>query len=87
MLLKLYVPWKNSAAYPKCFRHFLQTGLCYGKLEAGVLTFIIPTLLLGHLVFLLAVIQSNPFNYMMRVHKHLFFQKDQFYAPMLVPHP
>lgn len=26
-------------------------GLCYGKLEAGVLTFIIPGLLLGHLVF------------------------------------
>ncbi|XP_062155797.1 uncharacterized protein LOC133863731 isoform X2 [Alnus glutinosa] len=27
-----------------------KEGLCYGKLEAGVLTFIIPTLLLGHLV-------------------------------------
>lgn len=26
------------------------TGLCYGKLEAGILTFIIPTVLLGHLV-------------------------------------
>ncbi|CAN1181415.1 hypothetical protein LINPERPRIM_LOCUS29355 [Linum perenne] len=26
-----------------------KEGLCYGKLEAGVLTFIIPTLLLGHL--------------------------------------
>lgn len=30
---------------------FLISGLCYGKLEAGVLTFIIPILLLGHLVF------------------------------------
>lgn len=26
-----------------------KEGLCYGKLEAGVLTFIIPTILLGHL--------------------------------------
>ncbi|KZV38786.1 hypothetical protein F511_27139 [Dorcoceras hygrometricum] len=26
-----------------------KEGLCYGKLEAGVLTFVIPTLLLGHL--------------------------------------
>ncbi|KAM7269463.1 hypothetical protein ACFE04_024960 [Oxalis oulophora] len=26
-----------------------KEGLCYGKLEAGLLTFIIPTLLLGHL--------------------------------------
>ncbi|XP_058102893.1 uncharacterized protein LOC131246614 [Magnolia sinica] len=26
-----------------------KEGLCYGKLEAGVLTFIIPTVLLGHL--------------------------------------
>lgn len=26
------------------------TGLCYGKLEAGILTFIIPSILLGHLV-------------------------------------
>jgi uncharacterized integral membrane protein len=26
------------------------TGLCYGKLEAGILTFVIPGLLLGHLV-------------------------------------
>ncbi|KAG2539592.1 uncharacterized protein LOC120688014 [Panicum virgatum] len=25
------------------------TGLCYGKLEAGILTFVIPGLLLGHL--------------------------------------
>ncbi|KAM0886576.1 hypothetical protein ACQ4PT_029653 [Festuca glaucescens] len=25
------------------------TGLCYGKLEAGILTFVIPILLLGHL--------------------------------------
>lgn len=30
----------------------LQTGLCYGKLEAGILTFVIPTVLLGHLVFI-----------------------------------
>ena len=29
----------------------LYAGLCYGKLEAGVLTFVIPTLLLGHLVW------------------------------------
>ncbi|KAF8400079.1 hypothetical protein HHK36_015954 [Tetracentron sinense] len=29
-----------------------QTGLCYGKLEAGLLTFIIPTVLLGHLLHL-----------------------------------
>lgn len=29
---------------------FLQIGLCYGKLEAGLLTFIVPTALLGHLV-------------------------------------
>ncbi|KAH7516815.1 hypothetical protein FEM48_Zijuj10G0174700 [Ziziphus jujuba var. spinosa] len=27
-----------------------KEGLCYGKLEAGLLTFIIPTLLLGHLL-------------------------------------
>jgi len=27
-----------------------STGLCYGKLEAGILTFVIPGLLLGHLV-------------------------------------
>ncbi|KAK1310000.1 hypothetical protein QJS10_CPA08g00402 [Acorus calamus] len=26
-----------------------KEGLCYGKLEAGILTFVIPTLLLGHL--------------------------------------
>ncbi len=26
-----------------------KEGLCYGKLEAGILTFIIPTVLLGHL--------------------------------------
>jgi uncharacterized integral membrane protein len=26
-----------------------STGLCYGKLEAGILTFVIPGLLLGHL--------------------------------------
>lgn len=30
----------------------MYAGLCYGKLEAGVLTFIIPALLLGHLVHL-----------------------------------
>lgn len=29
----------------------LISGLCYGKLEAGILTFIIPTVLLGHLVY------------------------------------
>jgi uncharacterized integral membrane protein len=29
---------------------YALTGLCYGKLEAGILTFVIPTLLLGHLV-------------------------------------
>ncbi|PIA32831.1 hypothetical protein AQUCO_04300040v1 [Aquilegia coerulea] len=27
-----------------------KEGLCYGKLEAGILTFVIPTVLLGHLV-------------------------------------
>uniref|UniRef100_A0A7C9CW03 Integral membrane protein n=1 Tax=Opuntia streptacantha TaxID=393608 RepID=A0A7C9CW03_OPUST len=30
-----------------------KEGLCYGKLEAGVLTFIIPTILLGHLTGLM----------------------------------
>ncbi|XP_015895917.1 uncharacterized protein LOC107429696 [Ziziphus jujuba] len=30
-----------------------KEGLCYGKLEAGLLTFIIPTLLLGHLTGLM----------------------------------
>ncbi|KAF9619747.1 hypothetical protein IFM89_009089 [Coptis chinensis] len=30
-----------------------KEGLCYGKLEAGVLTFIIPTVLLGHLTGLM----------------------------------
>ncbi|KAL5979602.1 hypothetical protein ACLOJK_019508 [Asimina triloba] len=30
-------------------RESQRTGLCYGKLEAGILTFIIPTVLLGHL--------------------------------------
>ncbi|GMJ09899.1 hypothetical protein like AT1G28140 [Hibiscus trionum] len=30
-----------------------KEGLCYGKLEAGILTFIIPTLLLGHLTGLM----------------------------------
>lgn len=30
--------------------HVMETGLCYGKLEAGILTFIIPSVLLGHLV-------------------------------------
>ncbi|KAL9669807.1 hypothetical protein QQ045_007356 [Rhodiola kirilowii] len=30
-----------------------KEGLCYGKLEAGLLTFIIPTLLLGHLTNLM----------------------------------
>lgn len=29
---------------------YSNVGLCYGKLEAGILTFIIPTVLLGHLV-------------------------------------
>lgn len=29
----------------------LISGLCYGKLEAGILTFIVPTVLLGHLVY------------------------------------
>jgi uncharacterized integral membrane protein len=32
----------------------IYTGLCYGKLEAAVLVFVIPSLLLGHLVFYLA---------------------------------
>lgn len=27
-----------------------EPGLCYGKLEAGVLTFVVPAVLLGHLV-------------------------------------
>ncbi|CAA6663981.1 unnamed protein product [Spirodela intermedia] len=30
-----------------------KEGLCYGKLEAGLLTFVIPTLLLGHLTNLM----------------------------------
>ncbi|KAK8648122.1 hypothetical protein V6N13_128884 [Hibiscus sabdariffa] len=30
-----------------------KEGLCYGKVEAGILTFIIPTLLLGHLTGLM----------------------------------
>ncbi|KAK5844072.1 Perilipin-3 [Gossypium arboreum] len=30
-----------------------KEGLCYGKLEAGILTFIIPTILLGHLTGLM----------------------------------
>ncbi|XP_050222324.1 uncharacterized protein LOC126672418 [Mercurialis annua] len=30
-----------------------KEGLCYGKLEAGILTFIIPSLLLGHLTNLM----------------------------------
>ncbi|KAK7844743.1 uncharacterized protein LOC111985038 [Quercus suber] len=30
-----------------------KEGLCYGKLEAGILTFIIPTFLLGHLTGLM----------------------------------
>ncbi|KAJ7010603.1 hypothetical protein D5086_000890 [Populus alba] len=30
-----------------------KEGLCYGKLEAGILTFIIPTVLLGHLTGLM----------------------------------
>ncbi|KAI3919287.1 hypothetical protein MKW98_030423 [Papaver atlanticum] len=30
-----------------------KEGLCYGKLEAGILTFIIPSLLLGHLTGLM----------------------------------
>ncbi|KAF6169700.1 hypothetical protein GIB67_004092 [Kingdonia uniflora] len=30
-----------------------KEGLCYGKLEAGVLTFVIPTVLLGHLTGLM----------------------------------
>ncbi|KAM1498699.1 hypothetical protein ACFX1X_021821 [Malus domestica] len=29
-----------------------KEGLCYGKLEAGILTFIIPTVLLGHLALM-----------------------------------
>ncbi|XWS39407.1 hypothetical protein CRYUN_Cryun18bG0051800 [Craigia yunnanensis] len=29
-----------------------KEGLCYRKLEAGILTFVIPTVLLGHLVFI-----------------------------------
>ena len=37
----------------------LGSGLCYGKLEAGILTFIIPTVLLGHLV--LQLLQNDPF--------------------------
>lgn len=37
----------------------LQIGLCYGKLEAGLLTFIIPTVLLGHLVFLLLIVHGD----------------------------
>ncbi|GMP82174.1 hypothetical protein CsSME_00036609 [Camellia sinensis var. sinensis] len=31
----------------------LETGLCYGKLEAGILTFVIPSVLLGHLTGLM----------------------------------
>nr|GEV04690.1 hypothetical protein CTI12_AA195770 [Tanacetum cinerariifolium] len=30
-----------------------KEGLCYGKLEAGILTFIIPSVLLGHLVLII----------------------------------
>ncbi|XP_074360388.1 uncharacterized protein LOC141700573 [Apium graveolens] len=30
-----------------------KEGLCYGKLEAGVLTFVVPTVLLGHLTGLM----------------------------------
>ncbi|OMO64561.1 hypothetical protein CCACVL1_21671 [Corchorus capsularis] len=30
-----------------------KEGLCYGKLEAGILTFVIPTVLLGHLTGLM----------------------------------
>lgn len=33
------------------FNNVFATGLCYGKLEVGILTFIIPTVLLGHLVW------------------------------------
>lgn len=35
-------------------------GLCYGKLEAGVLTFIIPIVLLGHLVNFLKLLKGIP---------------------------
>ncbi|XVF02115.1 hypothetical protein REPUB_Repub04eG0148200 [Reevesia pubescens] len=37
-----------------------KEGLCYGKLEAGILTFVIPTVLLGHLVF---IYLSNLINF------------------------
>lgn len=37
--------WKHKIYVLVC-----PLGLCYGKLEAGILTFVIPTLLLGHLV-------------------------------------
>ena len=71
---------------PDCFRHTLQTGLCYGKLEAGVLTFIIPTFLLGHLVFFLQFIHGSSFSKMMTTHIYtIIIQRiDQFFNYYLI---
>ena len=40
-----------------------ELGLCYGKLEAGILTFIIPAVLLGHLVLLIHEMLPAIFRY------------------------
>ncbi|KAL6195923.1 hypothetical protein ACLB2K_031540 [Fragaria x ananassa] len=42
------VDFQESSYLKNCFK---ELGLCYGKLEAGLLTFIIPIVLLGHLVY------------------------------------
>jgi hypothetical protein len=72
---ELYVPWKNLAAYTKVFQTFSPNRPLLWK--AGSWS--------SHIYYtntspwtpgiLLAIIQKNPFNNMMRTHKHFVFQK------------
>ncbi|CAK9328645.1 unnamed protein product [Citrullus colocynthis] len=45
--------WFIGPLYAALTGLVFKEGLCYGKLEAGILTFVIPTLLLGHLTGLM----------------------------------
>ncbi|KAF6156467.1 hypothetical protein GIB67_004110 [Kingdonia uniflora] len=48
-VLQDYHPQKIFLLFSCALLHNLDQSLCYGKLEAGVLTFVIPTVLLRHL--------------------------------------
>jgi hypothetical protein len=56
-IVQCAVQFPNHSSFVQYAVQFLNytdsrapAGLCYGKLEAGILTFVIPGLLLGHLV-------------------------------------